>query len=57
MRYDTLPLIADLYIPALLLSGHGRKAGCPAPPVQIRTYAANVYGSYFEYLARKRISG
>jgi len=30
-------------------SGHGRNAGCPAPPVQIRTCGTTAYGSYFEF--------
>ncbi len=32
--------------------GHGRNAGYPAPPVQIRTCATNAYGSYLECLAQ-----
>jgi len=32
-------------------TGRSRDAGCPAPPAQIRTCAANAYGSYLEYLA------
>jgi len=38
-------------------NGHGRNTDHSVPPVQIRTCATNAYGSYFEYLARKRISG
>jgi len=39
--------------PTLLISlpSRSRNAGYPAPPAQIRTGAANAYGSYLEYLA------
>ena len=30
----------------LKAAGHGRDAGCPTPPVQIRAGATNAHGSY-----------